>query len=129
MRKAGDGSFWRRLETPYEGSFYGVHALAGDVLIAYGLRGSIFVSPDFGRTWDARENAVPSLLMASLALGENQALVAGLGGNFHLTRDSGKTFSHWKPPGFGTGVADLISSKDGAIITVGEAGAVRLTLP
>jgi hypothetical protein len=46
-----------------------------------------------------------------------------------VSRDAGLTFTHWKPADFGTSVAAVIDAGDGAVLTVGEAGAVRITLP
>ncbi len=129
LRSEDRGQTWQRSTTPYEGSFYGVRPLSGGVLIAYGLRGHIFVSPDDGETWEERETDVKVLLMSCARLRDGVAVLAGQGGNFYISRDSGRTFRHWKPEDFGTSVADLAVAKDGALITVGEAGAVRITIP
>lgn len=129
LRSQDLGQTWQRLATPYEGSFYGVRPLSDGVLIAYGLRGHIFVSTDGGETWHERETDVKVLLMACTRLRDGVAVLAGQGGNFYISRDAGRTFHHWKPDDFGTSVADLAVTKDGALVTVGEAGAVRLKIP
>lgn len=123
------GRTWSKSELPYEGSLYGICPLSGGVLIAYGLRGHILVSPDGGETWQERETEAKPLLMTGLRVRDGVALLGGQGGNFFITRDAGRTFQHWQPADFGTSVADLAVAADGAIVTVGEAGAVRLTLP
>jgi photosystem II stability/assembly factor-like uncharacterized protein len=123
------GATWKRAEVPYEGSLYGVRPLSSGALVAYGLRGHIFVSTDDGDTWEERENETKVLIMAGERVREGVVVLAGQGGNFFISRDSGRTFTHWKPDDFGTSIADLAVAKDGSIVTVGEAGAVKIKLP
>jgi photosystem II stability/assembly factor-like uncharacterized protein len=123
------GATWRRSPVDYEGSLFGVRPLSGGVLIAYGLRGHIFVSTDNGGTWQVRETDARVLIMSCARLRDGVAVLAGQGGNFFVSRDAGRTFQHWKPDGFGTSVADLAVLKDGSILTVGEAGAIRVSIP
>ncbi len=123
------GATWRRTGPDYEGSLFGVRPLSGGLLVAYGLRGHIFVSADDGASWQARETDVKVLLMACVKIRDGELVLAGQGGNFYLSRDSAKSFQHWKPEDFGGSVADVALARDGHLITVGEAGAVRLRLP
>lgn len=123
------GVNWKRSPLPYEGSLFGIRPLSGGVLIAYGLRGHVFVSADSGATWQERETDAKVLLMACARLRDGVAVLAGQGGNFYISRDSGRSFHHWKPDDFGTSVADLTVLKDGSLLTVGEAGAVRVQIP
>ncbi|MBA4137097.1 MAG: hypothetical protein C0518_07255 [Opitutus sp.] len=123
------GETWQRSELDYEGSLYGVRPLSGGVLVAYGLRGRIFVSTDDGATWEPRESEVKVLIMSGARLRDGVVVLAGQGGNFFISRDSGRTFRHWKPDDFGTSVADLAVTKDGTLLTVGEAGAVKIKIP
>lgn len=123
------GAHWKKAPLDYEGSIFGVRPLSGGVLVAFGLRGHIFVSTDEGETWEPRDTDVKVLIMAGVRLRDGVTVLAGQGGNFYISRDSGRSFHHWKPEGFGTGVADLAAARDGHLIAVGEAGAVRLTIP
>lgn len=123
------GQKWSRSEVPYDGSLYGVIPVDRSRLITYGLRGNIFVSTDGGATWAPEPGAVKVLIMSGTVTAKGDVILAGIGGNFFIGRDGEFTFKHWKPDGFGTSVAELIIADDGALITVGEAGAVRLTLP
>lgn len=123
------GVTWTRSPLDYEGSLFGVRPLSGGVLIAYGLRGRIFVSPNNGGRWEERETDARVLLMSCARLRDGVAVLAGQGGNFVISRDSGRTFHHWKPDDFSTSVADLTVLKDGSLLTVGEAGAVRIKIP
>jgi photosystem II stability/assembly factor-like uncharacterized protein len=124
-----NGLKWTRLDVPYEGSLYGVIALDRSRLITYGLRGNIFVSTDSGATWEPEAGTTKVLIMGGLQLKNGDIVLAGIGGNFFIGHNGEFKFTSWKPVGFSTSVADLIATDDGALVTVGEAGAVRVTLP
>lgn len=123
------GRTWSRLALDYEGSLYGVCPLSGGLLVSYGLRGRIFVSADDGASWQPRDTDIKVLLMTGARLRDGVVVLAGQGGNFFISRDACRTFTHWKPEDLGTGIADLVATKDGTLITVGEAGAIRITIP
>ena len=123
------GKTWIKAEVPYDGSLFGVLPLDNGRIIAYGLRGHILRSDDHGANWEPENSDVKVLIMGGTRLESGAILLGGQGGNFFVSGDSGRTFRHWKPADFGTSVADLTETADGAIVTVGEAGAVRLKLP
>ncbi|MDI1250886.1 MAG: YCF48-related protein [Lacunisphaera sp.] len=129
LLSSNGGKQWNRVEAPYDGSFFGILPLEGARIIAYGLRGHILRSDDHGTTWEPLNSDVRVLIMGGTRLRNGVIVLAGQGGNFFLSRDAGLSFTHWKPADFGTSVADLVEAPDGAIVTVGEAGAVRLDLP
>lgn len=43
------GANWKMLQSPYAGSFFGFIALGGNKILAYGMRGNVFVSDDITR--------------------------------------------------------------------------------
>lgn len=123
------GKSWTRFDVPYQGSLYGILPLPDGGLVAYGLRGHIFHSADKGTTWLQDNDEVKVLIMAGSLLKNGTVVLAGQGGNFFVSRDRGHTFHHWQSDGFGTSVADLIEGDEGILVSVGEAGAVRIPLP
>lgn len=123
------GKKWIRSEVPYDGSLFGILPLKNGSIVAYGLRGHILRSDDHGQTWAPLNSDVKVLIMGGIQLKSGLIVLGGQGGNFFLSRDDGHSFTPWKPAGFDTSIADLVETPDGAILTVGEAGAVRLTLP
>jgi photosystem II stability/assembly factor-like uncharacterized protein len=127
---SGDnGQTWRKSDVPYDGSLFTVVPAGDQALIVAGLRGHILTSTNHGATWEPHDSAVPVLIMGGTTLRGGTIVLAGLGGNFFISRDRGSSFNDWKPAGFGTGVADLIETSDGALVVVGEAGAARLNPP
>lgn len=123
------GKAWQKAELPYDGSLFGILPLDGTSLIAYGLRGHILRSADHGGNWEPLDSSVKVLIMGGVRLGSGLIVLGGQGGNLFLSRDGGRSFTHWKPADFGTSIADLADAGDGFIVTVGEAGAVRLEVP
>jgi len=126
---AAERTVWHKLAVPYEGSLFGVVPLGGKSLITYGLRGHVYVSEDAGATWELRPIPVPILIQAGLRLKSGLIVLGGLGGNFFLSRDGGRTFEGWKPAAYTGGVSGLLETADGALLAAGELGVVRLQLP
>ncbi|HKB56932.1 MAG TPA: YCF48-related protein [Lacunisphaera sp.] len=123
------GKNWTKAKVPYEGSLFGALPLEIGRVVVYGLRGHILRSEDHGADWEPTNSTVKVLIMGGTRLASGPVVLAGQGGNFFVSRDGGRTFNDWKPADFGTSVADVIDAGDGTLLTVGEAGAVRVTLP
>ena len=123
------GKSWSKVAVPYDGSLFGILPLKNGRIVAYGLRGHILRSDDHGANWEPENSDVKVLIMGGTRLKPGAIVLGGQGGHFFISRDSGLTFQHWKPADFGTSVADLVETADGWLLTVGEAGAVRVRLP
>lgn len=123
------GKDWIKAELPYNGSLFGALPLDNGRVVVYGLRGHILRTEDHGAAWSEENSTVPVLIMGGTHLATGPVVLAGQGGNFFVSRDGGRTFTHWKPADFGTSIAGVIDAGDGTLLTVGEAGAVRVTLP
>ncbi len=123
------GQTWAKAEVPYDGSLFGALPLDNSQVIAYGLRGHILRSEDHGAQWEPEHSDVKVLIMGGTRQKDGTIVLGGQGGNFFVSRDAGLSFQHWKSPDFGTSVADLVATADGWLVTVGEAGAVRIKLP
>ena len=123
------GETWIPSAVPYDGSLFGYVPVDENTGVVHGLRGHIFSTTDQGATWAPNNSDIKALIMAGVRLRSEEIVLGGQGGNFFISRDRGVTFSHWKPNGFDGSIAALAESDDGALIAVGEAGAVRLTLP
>jgi photosystem II stability/assembly factor-like uncharacterized protein len=128
LRSADSGATWQPIESPYDGSFYGVLPLGATTLVAHGLRGRIYRSTDDGRFWTVVPLADRVLLATGLELKNNQLLFAGQARAFFSSRDSALTVAPLTVP-FSTAVAALLELPDGRILALGEAGATTFVLP
>lgn len=129
LTSANAAKGWRKIDVPYDGSLYGTLPLDGAGLLVYGLRGRVFTSDDGGVNWVARDTHTPVLITAGLRLKSGVIVLGALGGNFHLSRDGGRSFSHWQPAEYTGGVSALLEALDGTLVVIGEKGAARLQLP
>jgi photosystem II stability/assembly factor-like uncharacterized protein len=92
-RSDDGGSAWTELPSPYEGSFFGVLPLGGDVLLAYGLRGNLFRSEDAGSTWQRIETGTVAMLDGATKLENGGVVVVGLSGVVLVSHDGGRSFT------------------------------------
>lgn len=134
FRSADQGMTWERVESPYEGSLFGVIG-SGEPggVIAFGLRGHLFRSADFGNSWEQVElNEVNGgLLESGLADGarlpDGRLAVVGHGGIVLISDDQGRSFDvHARSDRLS--LAGVTSDSKGNLILVGQGG-VRVASP
>jgi len=92
-RSLDDGETWEALDSPYEGSFFGVIATQQDSALIFGLRGRIFRSSDGGDSWTAIDAPGESTLFGGQVFPDGRILVVGAAGTVLESRDDGRTFS------------------------------------
>jgi photosystem II stability/assembly factor-like uncharacterized protein len=124
LRSRDGGVTWAGIPTEYEGSFYGLLPLDAHTLIAYGLRGRVFRSTNDGETWTAIETNETALLATAVTFNGGTLALAGSVRGILVSTDAGVTFGRGT---FGpsTAIAELLVLPDGALLSVGEAGAIR----
>ncbi len=122
------GASWQRLESPYEGSFYGLLELADGSLLAYGLRGHVFSSIDHGTSWTQIPIDHTGLLATAAETPSGVVVISGAGGQLFLSRDH--AILPGSPPTTGLkSTADLVMTRSGRLICVGDAGVVSVAIP
>ncbi len=78
--------------TGYQGSFFGIVA-AGDVLVAYGLRGTVYRSEDAGRSWQRVATEVTANLTGGAVGADGRTIVLVSDGGLAISsHDAGRTF-------------------------------------
>ena len=93
FRSADNGDSWQRLESPYEGSFFGVNGHPdGGFLMIYGLGGNSYVSHDAGDTWSRVDKPKTSALSASTVTTTGNILMASYDGIIMQSQDKGLSF-------------------------------------
>ena len=120
-RSDDGGGSWVELPSPYQGSFFGVLPLAGDALLAYGLRGNLFGSQDAGRSWRRIETGTVAMLDGAATLGDAAVAVVGLSGVVLVSHDGGQSFALQQQDDRKGLSATLAPSAD-TLVTAGEAG-------
>lgn len=118
------GNRWDYLDSPYDGSLFGLLPLSNRVWLTYGLRGNVFRSTDAGQSWSAIDLTAPVLITAAVRMASGTIVLAGQGEQFFRSRDGGRTFTLWRVPV--QAAANLAEMPDGSLLAVGLNGVWRL---
>lgn len=124
LRSDNLGKTWVKLDTPYDGSFFGLVA-KGNMQLVFGLRGHIFQSQDAGISWTAVSTDNEQALLGATA-GKEQIALVGNGGAVVLFNKQGKLEKSIVVEGR-KAYASIAGASDGSYILVGEAGVMRLS--
>lgn len=134
FRSSDLGQSWERLDSPYEGSFFGV--LAGGesgLVFAYGLRGHLFRSVDSGDSWEQIElsngngHPLESGLAGGSVLRDGRIIIVGHGGAVLTSSDQGRTFKYFSRPDR-LSLSGVSANGGDNLVLVGQGGA-RITSP
>ena len=94
FRSTDSGETWEGVESPYNGSFFGVTGTGDkDVALVFGLRGNLFRTEDAGDTWSSIDAGTESTLMSADSNGKGFMSIVGNSGTVLFSRDKGRTFS------------------------------------
>ncbi len=127
FRSSDDGQTWSHVESPYEGSLFGVTGTGqAHTLLAYGLRGNLFRSTDFGDTWqaiplEAGRGALEFGLANATLLDDGSLVVVGNGGSVLRSRDDGETFTVYNRVDR-IALSGVSGLADGGLLLVGQGG-------
>jgi photosystem II stability/assembly factor-like uncharacterized protein len=125
LRSRDAGATWARIDSPYDGSFYGILPLSARDLLAFGLRGRVFRSADDGETWTAAPVDRPMLLATAVKTKAGAIVLAGQSRACYGSRDGAAPFVPLA--GAGTdAIAELLEAPDGRLWSFGEGGAQPL---
>ncbi|THF62913.1 sialidase [Pseudothauera nasutitermitis] len=126
MRSDDGGENWAALESPYNGSFFGLLTLPGDVVLAYGMRGHIFRSEDRGEHWEEVDSGIEATLFGGRVLDDGRVVLAGQAGTVLVGDAQGRGFA----PGGNddTGVYGAVLPRAGGLLLFGEGGVRRMAM-
>ncbi|MCL6272091.1 YCF48-related protein [Sansalvadorimonas sp. 2012CJ34-2] len=124
LRSIDDGKFWEKLETPYDGSFFGVQSLdQKGTAVAFGLRGNAFMTKDSGLTWKELDTGTEQTLFDGVVLDGDQPLLVGSGGALALKSGADSLVSNLNDRATLTGV---IQARDNFYVITSENGVRRV---
>jgi photosystem II stability/assembly factor-like uncharacterized protein len=120
------GKTWQRLESPYDGTFFGiVGSPEGEFITAFGLRGNIVYSYDKGNTWQ-HQRIGNSSLSGGVWLFDGSFCVFANDGSVYISLDKAKTFDPF-PMKYPGSIAAVESSK-AILIVVGLKGISQIDI-
>lgn len=130
LRSRDAGRTFERLKTPYDGSWFTLEVPRPGVVVAAGLRGNVFVSSDHGGHWAPLIGApAVSIVGSTVSVDRSLFFVTQSGQVLALhpfTQD--RTVRVLEGPPLAP-LAGLLTTRDGALITVGAAGVARIATP
>ena len=92
FRSTDSGSSWTRLESPYQGSYFGL-VNPGKYLLVYGLRGNVYRSEDNGDSWLVVDTNVNAALSSGVITRSGMVVLVGSAGHVVYSNDEGNSFS------------------------------------
>ncbi|MCX7081309.1 MAG: YCF48-related protein [Pseudomonas sp.] len=136
LRTADFGQHWQTLPPFYKGSLFGVVRLSADRWVTYGMRGHVFVSQNFGESWEQVKVGNQLPLYGHVLLPDNGGLlIVGAGSSLVHLDASGRLISVNRLAGFGTltsavlinaqtllvgGERGVFQSPDGSVAALGK---------
>jgi photosystem II stability/assembly factor-like uncharacterized protein len=114
--------------TPYKGTLFGLVVGSNSVVYAFGMRGTLYRSPDDGGAWDKLDLGTAAGITAGTTTSDGRVALVSQGGGVYLSQDQGKAFKAIKldkpMPYYG-----IASSGKGGLVLVGALGALGASLP
>ncbi|WP_263264587.1 YCF48-related protein [Pseudomonas sp. RIT-PI-S] len=130
FRSRDAGEHWEHLDSPYQGSLFGVLATREPgTLLIYGLRGNLLRSTDSGDSWQlvplgGAETRVDSGLAGGALLADGSLVIVGNAGTVLHSEDDGRSFSAFIRPDR-QALAAVVQAPKGELWLVGQGGARR----
>lgn len=121
-----DQQRFKALQTPYQGSYFGVVGKPGEVL-AYGLGGNVFRSTDGGEHWAPLPSGLHVSITAGLINAQGQYRLFTQAGPALISQAGGTQLQllAQQDPSPVSGVSQAV---DGSLVVVGSRGAQRLSV-
>lgn len=128
FRSVDGGNTWEVLNSPYDGSFFGLVVGPGqDEALLFGLQGHIFRTSDRGDTWREVMTENQNGLMAGTLYGDRGVILVGNGGVMMFSKDDGNSFVKQVTDDRAS-IAGIVKTKTNKLVLVGQGG-VKLATP
>lgn len=117
---------FRALPVPYNGTFFGIIGKPG-VVIAFGLRGNVFVSRNGGDSWKKVESGTEISLMGGTVIEDGRIVLVSATGQVLMSNDNGASFKLIKSDNLLPATAVIAADKQ-KLVLVGQLGVQLLPL-
>jgi photosystem II stability/assembly factor-like uncharacterized protein len=124
LRSDDAGRSFRRLASPYKGSWFTAELPTPGEMIVAGLRGNAWRSTDAGARWAQLAAPTPATFVASALAADGKLLLANQAGAVLRAQDAQLVPVGTRPVPLPSG---LVSAPGGRLLAVGAAGAVPVT--
>lgn len=121
MRQDPQTQQFTTIETPYNGTYFGVRALP-HLLLAYGLRGNLYASRDDGGQWQQIDTGLNASLISAVDSGQQLIMVSQSGAMIALDKES-LSVTPLQPSRVGEVFAVSGTGRDGEMVVTFFSGA------
>ncbi|AKS42956.1 YCF48-related protein [Wenzhouxiangella marina] len=121
FRTVDGGENWESFRFPYPGSMFGLLDIGDGSVLAFGLRGNVQLSNDFGSSWALLDSPLESTLMGGDMSPEGRPFMVGAGAA-RLSYDPRSQRFEYEEDRLGSTYAAVLFLDDGSKIIVGEDG-------
>jgi photosystem II stability/assembly factor-like uncharacterized protein len=128
LRSTDGGAHFNALDSPYEGSYFGLVSDPAGSVVVFGLRGNVYRSGDGGESWDPVETGIPVSLSAGIRLAGGELVLASQAGDLLVSDDGGRSFKR-RPDGQPMPATDLAQTADGGLVIASLRGMQRVPAP
>lgn len=126
-RSRDAGQSWETLDSPYEGSWFGLtNCTSSDMTLLYGLRGNLYSSADQGDSWGKVPLEAPATLTGGHCR-DNKVVLASSSGLVLESTDGGDSFQQLSQDRTPYSAATL--TNNGRVVLVGLNGAQAIPTP
>ncbi len=88
-----NGVHFKAVDSPYQGSFFGLLAAGADKIFAYGLKGHLFDSTDDGKNWSSINAATGASLSGAARLRDGSVVVVSVAGDLVCEQKGARDFA------------------------------------
>ncbi|MCY1352925.1 Photosynthesis system II assembly factor YCF48 [compost metagenome] len=119
------GENFTPVQSPYDGSFFGLFATGKDSAVAFGLRGNAYFTGNNGKSWIRSNVHTGDTFNAGVVKKNGDVLLLTQSGRIFASRDSGENFRQLK---FEVGVplTSAVETENGDVIIASVAGVFKL---
>lgn len=125
LRANGRDEKFRMLDTPVTGTLFGLLPSSSRGVLAFGLKGRMYISEDNGNTWKSVSNDDDATITNGERISDGTLLLVDEAGRLLVSRDGGKHFDASPVPN-PTYLTGLTRTKEGAVVLTSVRGVFRL---
>ena len=130
VRSDDGGETFTAIETPYAGTYFGLHTYSDGGLLAFGLRGNAYSSTDAARQWAKVELGTPNPLVDRVLLADGSLLLVDQQGQTFVSPSAAQAGSFKRSTlSFGVPVSSLVQAADGSFVAASPHGVRRVAAP
>lgn len=125
LRSTDGGDSWDDIETPYNGSYFGVVGTSErNQVLAFGLRGNIYRSEDLGESWSRVQTNINRTINSGHVGPNGDVVLVANDGAILLSDNNGSSFTTYTRPNRLSYIGVQVLDNKGLVL-VGEQGALR----